>query len=94
MARNIVADTRTSEPLLHVWGALKAHEKMQEFTELRFKDHSALTGIYTRFVMRRKTDLDGLVPITRKLTAMEVQVKAMERHIASLQAELKKKQDK
>jgi hypothetical protein len=86
-ARSVVAHSRISEPSLHIWGALRAHEVMHRLESCDFRDDPTLNGILTRFVFKRKVDLDGLEAIKTRLTSVEGRVKGLDRDV-------KRKQDR
>jgi hypothetical protein len=55
-SRGVVKYTRVDKPLLHVWGALKAHEVMNRYQKFKFKDDPALTGILIRFILKHQKE--------------------------------------
>jgi hypothetical protein len=74
---------------MHVWGCLKGHEAMQEFMDLTFRDHPSLAGIQTRFVLKRKTDLDGLDKVTTKLSTAEAKINGIGQRVSNLEKKSK-----
>ena len=83
-ARNSVATTRESDRLMHVWGCLKAHMAMEEFRIHQFRDHPALAGIQTRFLVKRKTDIDGLSRLTTRMTSAENKLGIVSQEVKNL----------
>ena len=94
-ARNAVADIREYEPEMHIWGAFKAHMVMKEFTLAFFRDHPSLTGIQTRFLVKRKGDKDGvstnLTRLTSRVTSLEMKHNAVAQQVKDLVKEASKK---
>ena len=83
----MVLHSRDTEPLHHIWGALKAHEVMSHFMKVDFQDDPSLNGLLTHFVFKHKVDLDGFKTNKMKLSTLTGQIKGLER-------DLKKKKDK
>ena len=86
-ARSIVKVIKETEPLFHIWGALKTHEVMERLSRNQFRDDPILTGILVRHIVQRKNDVDGNVSLARKISVTDGKV-------ATLQSDLKKKADK
>ena len=86
-ARSVVKMVKETQPLFHIWGALRTHEVMERFTSNQFRDDPALTGILVRHIVQRKNNLDGTAQLTRKLAITDGKV-------ATLQADVRKKADK
>jgi hypothetical protein len=64
-SRGVVKYTRVEKPLLHVWGALKAHEVMTRYQKFKFKDDPALTGILIRFILKHQKESAASKMLTR-----------------------------
>jgi hypothetical protein len=88
-ARNVVRNVRQTDRLMHIWGCLKGHTAMKEFTEHSFRDHASLAGIQTRFILKRKTDLDGLDKITTKTSTIEAKINAVGQRVTTLEKKSK-----
>ena len=94
-ARGTVEHSRVKEPLLTIWGALKAHTVMKRYVEKEFRDDPALAGILNRYLIKRKTDLDGLDGLKTKLNLLTTWLTTLDSSFKSFQMEThKKKQDK
>jgi hypothetical protein len=94
-ARGTVEHSRVKEPLLTIWGALKAHTVMKRYVEKEFRDDPALAGILNRYLIKRKTDLDGLDGLKTKLNLLTTRLTTLDSSFKSFQTEIcKKKPDK
>jgi hypothetical protein len=85
--RNEVELSREEQPLLHIWGALKAHVVMARFNANGIRNDPALTGALVRFILKRKTDVDGMESVSNKIRTLENKVRQAE-------TELRRKADK
>ena len=50
---------------MHVWGAMKALEIAKEYKELKWRNHPKLAGFQMCFVLKRKTDPEGVESLKR-----------------------------
>jgi hypothetical protein len=85
--RNEVMHSRGNEPLLHIWGALKAHVVMTRYRSKGIRNDPSLSAILVRFILKRKTDLEGMEAIGGKIKSLESKARVLE-------VELKRKVDK
>jgi hypothetical protein len=67
MARGVVDGIRENSPGFHIWGALKAHEVMQRYWDSQFQDDPALSGVPTRFMLKRRTTWMGTTSLFQSL---------------------------
>jgi len=94
VARSVVREQRQTNRLMHIWGALKAHEAMRQYLDKEFRDHAGLSGLQMRFLMKRKTDIDGMERVSAKLTLLENKLSAFGQKVDTVSKEVKKKADK
>jgi len=92
IARNLVKHSRANNEMYHIWGALKTHVVMKRFAAANFINDSALSGVVVRFLMKRKTDLDGLTGVNRKITACEGKVATVLTDVKSLKTDIRRLQ--
>jgi hypothetical protein len=90
VARNQVKHSRVTNELYHIWGALKAHEVMRRYSKAGFKNDPAMAGVVVRFLMKRKTDIDGLSAVNRKMTAADGKLATALTDIRTLKADVKR----
>lgn len=93
-ARNVVKSTVQTDRTMHIWGCLRGQVVMQEFQTKFFRNHPALTGIQTRFLVKRKVDLDGLSKVNKQIKDLNTKVGALSQDQKTLENKLKLKADK
>jgi hypothetical protein len=67
---------------------------MQAYASNHFHNHPSLAGIQTRFVIKRKTDVDGLEKSSIKVSNLDAKHNGLTQRVDTLTKELKKKKDK
>jgi len=90
IARNLVKHSRVNNDMYHIWGALKTHVIMKRFSAANFINDSALSGVVVRFLMKRKTDLDGMTGVNRKVTACEGKITTVANDVKALKTDVRK----
>ena len=93
-ARNKVKTERETNRIMHVWGAMLGLERVLEYHKRSWRNHPNLAGLQMRFVLKRKTDVDGLEQFKTKHKSLEASLNALKQTLTSVQKELKTKADK
>jgi len=90
-ARNRVKNHRQTDRTMHVWGVLLGHAAVKEYTDRSWKNHHHLAGIQMRFVLKRKSDLDGLEQVNAKHKALENKLNGITQRFDKVEKEVAKK---
>jgi hypothetical protein len=94
LGRNGVRTSRQSDPLNHIWGAVKAHGVMRKYVGHHFKDHPALGGIQTRHFLKRRLDANNLEKLTAMQATSQAKINAITQKLNMVEKKVDKKADK